>query len=339
MKFMNMKRFGSIAMAGALALSLTVPAFAGSATTQPANSTKITGGYEDIPVSVEVPTTGEAQLNPYGLPVTITKSDEKTVDLVGQKITTKPLSIKNQGTTALDVGASLAVVPKGEVSIAASADNDKAIKVDLEVVGLDDATLAVASTNTKLDDMLIEKFAAAATWAGASTLAAPAAAAGATTVTALSSPDNAPLATLGAATLKGDIVNYSKNSIALFRLTGDLAQSPKTGTTNPVANPWETTDGFEATIVFKFVPAPTRSAVTIGDVTGGTNVSIAADKTIAAAGETVTLTGTNVGSTETITYTVTGASGATVTVTPESNPDNATFVMPAEPVTVTASVA
>ena len=38
--------------------------------TQPKNSTVVEGTYKEIPIAVEVPTTGTAQINPYGLPVT-----------------------------------------------------------------------------------------------------------------------------------------------------------------------------------------------------------------------------------------------------------------------------
>ena len=49
----NMKqRVISGAMAGVLAVSLAVPAFAAG------KSTKVTGTYKDIPISVVVPTTG-----------------------------------------------------------------------------------------------------------------------------------------------------------------------------------------------------------------------------------------------------------------------------------------
>lgn len=323
MKFMNLKRFASTVMAGVLTLSLAVPAFA--ADTQPENSTVVTATYAEIPIAVEVPTTGTAQLNPYGLPVTVTKSDEKTVDLVGQKITTQPLSIKNQGTTALEVGATLAVVPKGEVSIAASANNDKAIKVDLEVASLDDATLAVSSTSTKLEDMLIDKFASRSTWLNATTLAAPVAPANATTVAPAESDADSPLATLGAATVKGEVITYAKDSIALFRLTGDLAQSPKTGNgASAIANPWEATDGFTATVVFKFIPAPPSA----GDAT------LTLDKTtLNAAGNLVATfdAGTSGLTVESWSWSAqTSASGiADVTVTSANNDGNAAVTVAA----------
>lgn len=256
MKFMNMKRFGSVAMAGALALSLTVPAFAGSA--QPKNSTVITGGYTEIPISVTVPTTGTANINPYGLPVALTKSTDATVNLVGQQITHEVLSVRNNGDVALDVDVkSFAVLPKGEVSIAATADTDKAIKVELQVAGLDDAKYALAPDNDSLGDLLIDAFADDNTWTGAKSVAAPAAAANATTV--VTPATIAKAAALGAATVAdGEVTAYGKSSIALFRLKGTLAADPKTGSAE---NPWEAADGFTATVVFKFAP------VSAGDAT------------------------------------------------------------------------
>lgn len=257
MKFMNKKRFGSTVMAGALALSLAAPAFAANNT-----STTITGAYTDIPIAVSVPTTGTAQINPYGLPVTITKSNDTTVDLVDQQITTRPLSVKNQGTVSLDMGvSSFLVTPTGDISIAAAKTVEKTIAVNLEVAGLDDTTLAVSSDSENLDNLIIDAFADEDSWTSADTLAAPAFAQGATASTINpAKKDN--MAVLGAVTPKSEGFTYGRKSIALFRLTGDLAQEPVDGSSN--ADPWKETDGFSAAIVFKFTPhADVDAAVTL----------------------------------------------------------------------------
>lgn len=284
MKFMNTKRFASTVMAGVLTLSLAVPAFAAS--TQPKNSTVVEGTYKEIPVAVEVPTTGTAQINPYGLPVTITKSDDKTVSLVGQKITTQPLSIKNQGTTKLDVNASVTVATKGDVSIGTTAGTDKMIAVSLEVAPMSDDTLAVASDSEKLADLLIDKFADAASWKNAAKVNVTAA------DTAADSANT--LAVLGAVTPKAEGFNYSKNSIALFRLTGDLAAEPED--TSGAADPWKETDGFTATVVFKFTPhADVAASVTLDKTTLSLDSTTNSNGTITAtfdAGESgLTVTG------------------------------------------------
>lgn len=336
MKFMNMKRFGSIAMAGALALSLTAPAFAESAA--PSNtSTKITGAYKEVPIAVSVPTSGEAQINPYGLPVSITKSDGmSSVNIVGQKITSKPLNIKNLGNVKLDVNASLLVIPKGDVAIAASKGaSDKTIAVNLEVAGLNDAKYAVSSMEMGLEDSLLEAFVADATWAGAQTLAAPAVAQNATTGTAAKS--GAALAVLGASTEDMGMVTYGKDSIALFRLTGDLNAEPtKTVSSQTVDDPWVVADGFEANIVFKFTPhqdAPSAGDATLTmapttaslDSSTTTTASLTATFAAGTSGLTVTsyawsssdataaTVGTGTTNSETVTYA--GAGSTTVTCT------------------------
>lgn len=335
MKFMNMKRFASTVMAGVLTLSLVTPAFATS-------NVVITGTYEDIDIAVEVPTTGTAQINPYGLPVTIDKSDRTSVDLVDQKFTTQPMSIKNQSSIPLEIGASVTAVPKGDVEIkttVAAADKGKQISLELQVAALNDSALAVPTTDRTLEDKLIDKFAAEATWAGLTTANKgmfPAAAKGATTAP---TPTSCPgLATVGAATIEGNIITYGPKSIALFRLGGFLNEAPeKTENSKQVPDPWATADGFEATIAFTFKPAA-KMAVTMGTITGGTATASAAK---AWEGTTITLTGspTTAGQTATFTVAATTASDATgkpaIVVTKNGN--TSTFTMPDYPVTVTAS--
>jgi len=287
MKFKNMKRFGSILMAGALALSLVVPAFAESANTQ----TVVDGGYVTIPISVIVPTTGSAQINPYGLPVVVSATaNGDPISITNQQITNIPMYIGNYGTVALDVSASLAVLPKGEsVSIKggalATADKGKQMNVTLEVAGLDDAAYAKVIDSEALVLSFHEAFADDATWAGAQSLVAPAAAAKATTVTAAKSPANTPLATLGAATVNGETITYGNDSVALFRLKGDMNAEPVKGASgSETDDPWTEDDGFTATIVFKFTPntnaggggtsTPSVAASMTGTPTAGGSVTL-----------------------------------------------------------------
>lgn len=320
MKFMNKKRFASTVMAGVLTLSMATPAFA------VASNTVIEGTYEDIPIAVSVPETGTAQINPYGLPVDIKKSDETKVSLVDQQITTQPLSLRNQGTIPLDVNASLAVIPKGDLAIGTK-DTGKTIEVDLEVAGLNDDALKVATDSEALKDLIIDRFANDANWTGAGTLTAPTAAKGATTVTPAKS--TAALATLGAATQNGDVTTYGAKSIALFRLKGDLAAAPvKADGGNTVDDPWKDTDGFTATVAFTFKPA-TKLSITV-NATGGT---AAANPSSAWEGTEVTLTATPTTAGQTATFVVKDAANKTITVT------DGKFIMPDSDVTVTVSFA
>lgn len=338
MKFKNMKRFGSIVMAGAMALSLVVPAFAEAAANP--NQTVVDGGYVATPISVIVPATGSATINPYGLPVVVSaKADGTAISIADQQITNVPMYIGNYGTTPLDVNASLLVKPEGGVSIKgsalAAADKGKEMNVTLEIAGLNDDAYKQSIESEALVLALHEKFADDATWDGlvaANKLTAPAYTKGATTAPA-AAKSSAKLATLGAATVEGEAITYGPKSIALFRLVGEMREEPeKTESGNQVEDPWTTEDGFEATIVFKFKPSA-KYTVTIGTVTGGT---VTADVSKAYEGDTVTLTATPTTAGQTPTYTVKyndGTADQTVTVT------NGKFVMPAYAVTVTATFA
>lgn len=334
MKFMNLKRFGATVMAGVMAVSMAVPAFA-------SGQTVIVGTYEDIPIAVTVPEEGTAQINPYGLPVNVKKSDDSKVQITDQQITSMPLSIKNQGTVPLDVDASFKVVPKGAMEIAASKDTGKKAKVNLEVAGLNDAALKLKTDDTTLNDKLIDKFANDASWTDAESLTAPAAtAANASTVKAVKSTDNGnttPLATLGAATVENDGgIAYGAKSIALFRLKGDMAMAPtKTESGSTVDDPWTAADGFTATIVFSFKPAA-KMAITLP--TGlPAGASVTASPASAWEGTEVTLSFTppTANTTHVPTYTVIGTADNTKTVTVT----NGKFTMPDYAVTVQATFA
>lgn len=322
MKFMNKKRFGAAVMAGALALSLSAPAFAASNPT-----TTIEGAYTEIPISVVVPESGTAQINPYGLPVSIVKSDETTAQIVDQKITTMPLSIRNTGTTPLNVGATVTVKPSDSITISSSAvttETTKKMQIGLEVAPLNDAKYALAAAeNATLEDLIITAFADDATWASL-------AAANKVAVTAAdTAATGAKVATLGAATVNGDTITYGNDSIALFRLAGDVVKAPKKADNS--ADPWVETDTFSATVVFTFEPAK-LFAVTIGTVTGGT---VTASKTSAQAGDEVVLTATPTTTGQSPTYTVKKADGtvdASVTVNAAGK-----LTMPAYAITIDAS--
>lgn len=319
MKFMNMKRFGAVVMAGALAVSMMAPAFAASN-----NTTTIEGGYEEMPIAVVVPTTGTAQINPYGLPVTLTKTDTTKVQITGQKITTQPLSLRNQGTVGMDVNASLKVLPKGDASIRGAAltasETGKEIDVSLEVAGLDNAKYAVSTIDPTLEDALIDAFADPATWTGAGSLRAPAAASPSATVTPAKS--GAALAVLGAATEAGGLVTYGNDSIAMFRLTGELNQEPNDGASPAVDTPWTEEDGFTATIVFKFtptVPSAGDATVTLSPLTLGADGNVTATFNAGSTSLTVTSWSWNSNNPSVATVTSSGTTGAVDVVSTTSN--------------------
>lgn len=336
MKSMNLKRFGAAVMGGVMALSMAVPAFASA-------NVEITGTFEEMEIAVVVTDSGEAQINPYGLPVKITKSDKTTVEISDEQITSSVLSLRNQSTTPLDVNvSSFAVKPTGGMEIinaalAPATNKGKQVHVDLEVAPLNDSTLAVLTTE-KIDDKLIDKFAADATWSGlaaANKLAAPNATA-ATAATVTGAKSTAALATLGAATVNSDNKTvYGAKSIALFRLKGTLNSDPvKTESGNDVDDPWASTDGFTATIAFTFKPA----AKTTVTVTATGTTTVAPPSTVKGyEGQTITVP-FEAATGKTCTGTVTGMSGTAPTVTVTEAPSGsgkytASFTMPADDTT------
>lgn len=278
-----------------------------------------------------VPTTGTAQLNPYGLPVNVAISEEAVTPITGQKITTQPLSIKNIGTVKLDVKGTLLVKPTGDVSIDTAKGNNadgtsKTIAVSLEVVGLDDNKYKVSADDEGLVFALNAAFAADATWTNKQSLAAPAYAKGGTAPAAAKSTNA--MATLGAATVADDVITFGKDSIALFRLSGDLNEEPVKAATSPATGtvdfPWTTEDGFEAKIAFKFTPhqdppsagdATLTMAPTTASLGSSSTTTASLTATFAAGTSGLTVASWAWTSSNTSAATVGGATSGTVTVT------------------------
>lgn len=253
MKFMNLKRFASTALAGALALSMAVPAFAA------ANTTVISGAYEAVTLSVTVPTTGKAIINPYGLPYKLSAD----YSVSNQQITTAaPLLIQNKSDVALAVTANL----KGQASTGVTLEADG---VTPDYSGVTDKKLHVTfqafeaagvDTNNATDnDILIPKFIALENGDAKLT--------GDVTTTAADAT--------GTLVLREGKDNELQNGGAAFiRLSGEVAKKAA----------WATTDTFTATIAFTFEPSVyTKSA---GEIDAG-SVDLA---NFAAANSPATLT-------------------------------------------------
>lgn len=310
-------------MAGALALSLAVPALAD-------NETVITGTYVKTVIAVTVPTTGTAQINPYGLDV---KLPDNTSKISGNQIVTMPLAIINNSEMTLSVGASVTGEAKGDFMFGTASTNLTTTKTKTGIVylqvkadsSLDDTdqdtavTTGIALKDASLDPLFEEWGEFVKPTAGSKDLLLKAG-------SATTGTDLAVLDPIDPATGSG---NEKIGGVALFRLAGEVVTSP--------TEPWATTDGFTATVAFTFSPVKTYTVtVDSANVTGGT---AAVDKASAPAGATVTITGTQNNSETSAAFTVTAADGTTVTVTPD--PDDAlkaTFVMPAQNVTITGAL-
>lgn len=113
---MNLKkRIISGVMAGVLALSMAVPAFA--------STTTVTGTYQAITIAVDVPASTTAQINPYGMPVDLksgTGDDAlKLGTISGQQVSTQPIYMINKTTVPLSVGATVTTTVKGGLTLVA----------------------------------------------------------------------------------------------------------------------------------------------------------------------------------------------------------------------------
>jgi hypothetical protein len=245
---LNHKRIMSLVLAGAMAASLAVPAFAAETTesTTDKNSTKISATYQAVTISVDVSPTGTVTINPYGLPVSIGKDDNSTdVTVKNEKLVNTAMTIKNKTDIKLDVNATAtASIKSGSdmtFSTTALTDSDTGKKA---FVYLDVISSSITGTIGTADaDGLVNKAYGAAAWTTYSETAK-----NVLVLNAAKSVSGTALTTLAASSASGTsgIDTYAAGSVAFFRLNGSVVQSPKTA--------WTTADGFDATIAFTFVP-------------------------------------------------------------------------------------
>lgn len=231
------------ALAGALAVTMAVPAFA--------TSTVIEGSYEAPTIEVTLPQTGEALINPYGMPVELNPSATTPSSIVGAQIVTKPLAIVNNSAVDLKVSATVTATAKGDLRLAtskpSSSDTTKSAYVYLQMtnstldvnnaptagadaiagMGLDDVAEAVAAWEqkayTSATDLLLSGTAAAT---------------------------KNDMLVLKASDASGDA---QVGSVGLYRLAGQVVASPR--------DAWAEADGFTATVAFSFRPDFTSASI------------------------------------------------------------------------------
>lgn len=234
---MKGKKLLSLALSGVLAASLAIPAFA--------TSTNITGAYEDIEIAVLVPTTGTAQINPYGLPVKLTTANKS---IVNEQIVTKPLAIANKSEVDLAVSASVVATANGDLKFVEAAplagDTSKSAFVYLQMKP--ERTLLESALNTEktgFTDTVLDT--AAAAWKQAynadKDLVLNGREAG-------SSKEN--MVFLKKASTTGGNVTIAQGGGAMFRLSGSVVSNPREA--------WTESDGFNATVAFTFRPDTTK---------------------------------------------------------------------------------
>ena len=273
----TMKRLASLAMAGALALSISAPAFAATTGTMTnptaGKSTRITATYEEATVDVLVPATATAIINPLGIGYDVAKSDSTKASFTGQ-ICTVPMAIYNKSALDVKVGATAsATINQSTIPMrlatettkghGSEGDDDyvapqtsKSAFVQLEVAsaptGISSAiTSATGENDSTLNDAIITESAKSATWGSV--------AAGKKLTLGTRAVTVEDMVTLGKATMNattGVFDKFGATGIALFRLTGDCVENPNGGwiKANATASPAVVGDGFVADITFSFKP-------------------------------------------------------------------------------------
>jgi hypothetical protein len=246
------KKLMSLALAGVMAASLAVPAFADDT---PANTTKVDGAYQATTIAVTVPGSGKAIINPYGLPVTIYSNDDdhtKDVSVKGEQIVmAEPTYISNESGTDLDVSATITTtLGSKNLTLATAAITAKETK-KTAFVYFEYASSAL--TGAKADvtaEKVANEFGTSATWKdyAASNTNQVVLKSGATTKQVVGKLAAAKMD----ATDPTQFSEYEAGSIGLFRLTGSCVQEPATA--------WAADDTFTASIAFTFTPSTTTAA-------------------------------------------------------------------------------
>ncbi len=334
-------RIISGAMAGVLAASLAVPAFAAG------NTTEVTGSFKAVTIAVDVQPKAVAFINPYGLDIDVpedgqtTTAGAATTKISGQQIVSAPMALKNKTGMDLSVNASVTTtIPAaaaGEVAMKLAANTTKGVGSSPEEEGYiapATAKSAFVYLEAKQEPTLIGADAAItanaiagkfAAWAPSTFDASKHVVLNATK--AVAKDDLVILRAADMGGTNGAFNEYKAGSIALVRLAGDCVTSPK--------DEWKTTDTFTASIAYTFAPANiTKYAVTLTPTGAQTDDTFVVDSPNAAEGDTVKLTVT-LGATSTSVTPRVIAPAAGVTLTPVAGQTNVwTFVMPAETVEI-----
>jgi hypothetical protein len=260
------KRILSLTLAGVMAASLSIPAFAASTpdvtnglatATSGKTSTEVSGAYKEITIQVSVPTTGVVQINPYGLPISIDRTDTTStagpIVLKGKQITSQPMYISNEGSVDLSIGATVKTTngAKSGITFTTAAPTAKSTEKEAFVyleLKASEKTTATDSMSEAETDAFVEEFANwTSTYNKSQCLAL-------NTDEAQSLKGMATLkAHTAETTVSGQTVaaHYGAGSIVLFRLAGSVVQEPETA--------WSTDDTFTASIAWTFTPATTTT--------------------------------------------------------------------------------
>jgi len=230
---MKIKRLIALGLSSSLALAMTVPAFAASQTT-------ITATYTEIPISVVVPKTATAMINPYGMPYEIKNDADETIATIsGQQITTAPAAIINKSSVDLNVGAIAETTAEGVTLSTEKLTDGETAKKAYMYLELADTKLAEAD----IKDDVVDQTKLATAVAGWNTSSDKQLVLD--TEKSVATKDNEPLITLKGTT-GGKVVS---GGVAMLRLAGKVVKNPE--------DPWAKTDKVVTNVTFTFTPDST----------------------------------------------------------------------------------
>ena len=119
---MNFKKIMSTALAGVMALSLAVPAFAAAnSDTSLEQNTAITGTTQAPTIKITVPAAGTVTVNPYKMAVSVGGSD------VTDQIISATQFIDNASDVAVKVSAQVTGTAAGNLAFATASTQTKAV--------------------------------------------------------------------------------------------------------------------------------------------------------------------------------------------------------------------
>lgn len=228
---MKLKKLASAVLAGALAFSLTVPAFA-TASDELTRGTAYEGELTAPTIKITLTDSGKVVVNPYKMQVT--NPADPTGDKLTDQIVSAPLYIKNESNVALDIDAAVTgTAPTGVTFATTTTQGSKAVTTKsifmfFEIKAAEDGTTSPFTGTSTYDAKSANQILVAAKEA-----------------------KKAKVLTMGAGV---DDTGAAAPTYACYRLTGDAASAPTTA--------WTADDAVSVSVAFTFTPtvaAATRS--------------------------------------------------------------------------------
>ena len=211
------KRLLLTALAAVFAGTMSFSAFA-----ETNRTTTVTVRYAEPTIDVTVPQTGNAYINPYGLPIEV----KGGLKVTGQQITSDPMGIQNKSDVDLEINVEITGEVSGDVRLMSDPiDSDSTTKSAFVYLQMKQFTEGTFSDEDILKNLASLPVAYNAT----------------KDVILLDGRTQKSEQAMAVMAKAGSV-----GSNVAFRLTGSCVKAPR--------EPWTSADGFKATIVFTFSP-------------------------------------------------------------------------------------